>query len=145
MYCTLDDIRAALPEVRLVELTDDLSPNPSGTVNQGFVDQAIQGAGILIDGYIGARYALPLSVIPPLLTKLAVDLAIYDLYRRRNELSISDGMQITYRNAIGMLKGIADGSVSIGLAEADSGKDAGLDTVFETQEPLFTSELLSRW
>lgn len=145
MYCTLDDIRATLPEVRLVELTDDLSPNPSGSVNLGIVDQAIQGAGILIDAYIGRRYALPLSVIPPLLGKLAVDLAVYDLYRRRNELSVSDGMQLAYRNAIAMLKGVADGSVSIGLDPADAGKDSGLDAVFEVQEPVFTSELLSQW
>ena len=145
MYCTLDDIRASLPEVRLVELTDDLSPNPSGSVNLGIVDQAIQGAGILIDGYIGRRYTLPLSVVPPLLGKLAVDLAVYDLYRRRNELNISEGMQLTYRNAIAMLKGIADGSVSIGLDPADEGKDSGLDAVFESPRTLFPSELLDQW
>jgi len=145
MYCTLDDIKGLLPEARLIELTDDLSPNPNGTINTAIVDAAIKSATTDIDGYVGHRYALPLKVTPDLLQQIAVDLAIYGLYRRRNELDISDGMQMTYKNAMAKLKGISDGSVSIGLDPADAGKDFGLDTVFEEQRPLFSMEAFAGW
>ena len=41
-YCTLEDIRGHVPDARLVEVTDDLTPNADGEIKQDIVGKAIE-------------------------------------------------------------------------------------------------------
>ena len=47
-YCTLDDIRGHVPDARLVEVTDDLTPNADGEIKENIVVKAIEEAGMQI-------------------------------------------------------------------------------------------------
>ncbi len=116
-YCTLDDIRGHVPDARLVEVTDDLTPNADGEIKENIVVKAIEESSTLIDAYIGKRFRLPLPRIPRVLRMICVDLTIYNLYERLTEMSITEGMKLRYNNAIALLKRIADGEVSIGIDE----------------------------
>lgn len=85
-YCTLGDIKDHIPEANIIQLTDD---EGLGVVNQSRVDKAITTADSVIDGYLRGRYSLPLSTVPELIKTIAIDIAVYKLYERRNELEMS--------------------------------------------------------
>lgn len=124
-YCTLDDIRGHVPDARLVEVTDDLTPNADGEIKENIVVKAIEESSTLIDAYIGKRFRLPLPRIPRVLRMICVDLTIYNLYERLTEMNITEGMKLRYNNAIALLKRIADGEVSIGIDEIGPVDESG--------------------
>lgn len=124
-YCTLEDIRGHVPEARLVEITDDTHPNNTGSVQGCVVEKAIEESSNIIDAYIGKRFKLPLPGIPSVLRSICVDLAIYNLYERVTEMNVSEGMKIRYSNAVAMLKRIADGAMSIGIAPVEDIPEKG--------------------
>ena len=124
-YCTLEDIRGHISEARLVEITDDTHPNASGSVQTTVVDKAINESSDIIDAYIGKRFKLPLPGIPSVLRTICVDLSIYNLYERVTEMNVSEGMKIRYSNAVAMLKRIADGEMSIGIAPVEDIPEKG--------------------
>jgi len=124
-YCTLEDIRGHVPEARLVEITDDTHPNNTGSVQSGIVEKAIEESSNIIDAYIGKRFKLPLPGIPSVLRSICVDLAIYNLYERVTEMNVTEGMKLRYNNAVAMLKRIADGEMSIGIAPVEDMPESG--------------------
>ncbi len=114
MYCTKADILNLLEEQSLVQLTDD---EGTGLVNDARVDTAIADACGEIDGYLGARYPLPLGNTPPIIRKHAVDIAIYNLFSRT--LGAPEDRLARYKNAITFLTTVAKGSISLGLGDPD--------------------------
>jgi len=60
-YCVLGDILDNLDEAELIRYTDD---EDEGVVNTDVVDDAIAGAGALIDSYLAARHTVPVSPVP---------------------------------------------------------------------------------
>ena len=139
-YCTLEDIRGHVPEARLVEITDDMNPNATGTVNVAVVEKAIAESSDIIDAYIGKRFKLPLPGIPSVLRTICVDLSIYNLYERVTELNVSDGMQLRYKNALSLLKGIAEGEGSIGIVPEEDIPETSFKVVSKTGDAQFTME-----
>ncbi|OGC00140.1 hypothetical protein A2V82_16525 [candidate division KSB1 bacterium RBG_16_48_16] len=111
MYSAVSDIKKLIPEESLIQLTDDEN---LGTVNQGRVDEAIQQADSEIDSYCGGRYSVPFAVVPGIIKKISVDVAIYNLYSRRVE-EIPQTRADRYKNAIRQLELISKGSISIGV------------------------------
>jgi phage gp36-like protein len=109
-YCTEEDILKLLPEAQLLRLTDDEN---TGSVNDERVTEAIDSAANEIDTYLGSRYELPLSSTPPILLKMNVDIAIYNLYSRVKEQT-PETRKDRYDNAIKFLKNVAEGKISLG-------------------------------
>lgn len=142
-YCTLEDIRGHVPDARLVEVTDDLTPNADGEIKQDIVGKAIEESSTLIDAYIGKRYRLPLPSVPSVLRSVCVDLSIYNLYERITEMNISEGMKLRYDNAIALLMRIADGKASIGLEDGNKAEEAGFKVMGTNAPSMFTLESMS--
>jgi len=111
-YCTLDDLKQAIPEDNLIQLTDD---GGIGQVDMEKVNNAIAYAKQLIDGYLRGRYPLPLTNVPALMKHLAVDLAIFYLYARRFELDMPETMVNRHKNAIKLLEQIQKGIIRLGI------------------------------
>lgn len=117
-YCTLDDIRANIPNEHIIQLTDD---NGIQQVDIEKVDEAIAYADSLINGYLAGQYNVPLSPVPKLINKLSIDLAIFHLYSRRFDLEMPEGMMSRYKNCIRLLEQIQQGIVRLGIEiEQDS-------------------------
>lgn len=114
MYCTKADILDLLEEQKLVQLTDDEN---TGAVNDARVDKAIADASGEIDGYLGARYPLPLPVTPVIIRKCAVDIAIYNLFSRT--LGAPEERRDRYKDAVAFLGKVASGGISIGAGDPD--------------------------
>lgn len=113
-YCTLADIKDQVEESRLIQLTDD---EGAGTIGTARVDKAIADAGEEIDGYVGSRYTVPLNPAPAILRKLAVDIAVCNLFARRDKAP--EGRVERYKTAIRFLEQVALGRISLGAADPD--------------------------
>jgi len=112
MYCTLDDLKLAIDEERLIELTDD---DRQGTVDASRVDDAISAAQGEVDGYLQERYDVPLDPVPALVKGACRDITVYHLYSRKVE-EVPEVRQKRYDNAIKLLTKIAAGQISLGVA-----------------------------
>lgn len=81
-YCTQSDLLHQLTQAELIQLTDDAG---TGSVDTAKVDAALAAAAATIDAYAGARYSLPLQPSERV-KQLCIDLAIYELEKRRRRL-----------------------------------------------------------
>jgi phage gp36-like protein len=113
-YCATADIVNQIEEDVLISLTDD---EDAGAVNETVVADAISGAGALIDGYCGKRYSVPLATVPALVKKFCVDIAIYDLYSRRDKAPA--GREKRYDAAVNFFKAVARGEATLGEDDPD--------------------------
>lgn len=145
-YCTTADLIAAtLSEDELRQLTDD---EGIGAVNSARVSAAIDAGDQIIDGYLRGRYILPLTVVPSLIRKLSVDLAVYHLYQRRRRDAMPDSLQLQYKNTIGLLDKIQKGTIVLGIdAEVSPAPNAGVTyfTNKTSSDRTFTKDVLDRY
>jgi phage gp36-like protein len=118
MYCTLEDIKAHMPDQRLIEVTDDVTMGEGGTINEEIVAASIKESSVLIDSMIGSKYLLPLPSTPPILNNICIDFSIYNLYERLMSLQDNPGMRKRYDNAMKLLRMIADGDILLGVPMA---------------------------
>jgi len=137
MYCTLDDLKAQVQERVLIELTDD---EGLGAANRARVDAAIAAATDEINGYCQARYPVPFNPVPGFIKKLAVDIALYNLFARRgyDEESADRSIVDRYKAAIRVLENVARGLVTLGAHEPPA--TSGVDVRFS--ERVFSREKL---
>ncbi len=141
MYCTLDDLKAQVSEAVLVELTDD---EGTGQVDQARVDAAITAATDEINGYCQARYPVPFDPVPGFIRKLAVDIALYNLFSRRgyNDQAEEGGDKAIidrYRAAVRTLENIAKGVVTLGVPNPPPATDG---TDIRSNPRIFSRERL---
>lgn len=113
-YSTLADLKDQIDEGRLVQLTDD---EGLGSINEGRVTKAIDDADREMDGYLGARIAVPLAPVPESVRRISVDIAVYNLYSRREK--VPGHRAERYRNAIRFLELVASGKVSLGRSDPE--------------------------
>jgi phage gp36-like protein len=114
MYCAKGDILDLLEEQLLTQLTDD---EGAGVVNDARVDKAIDDACGEIDGYLGARYPLPLATTPAIVRKCAVDIAIYNLFSRT--VGAPEERRARYKDAVAILVNVSKGIISLGIGDPD--------------------------
>jgi phage gp36-like protein len=134
-YATLTDLQKVIDYAVLVDLTDDAG---SGEIDTAKTDQALAAADVEIDAYLARdeRYSLPLNPAPSIVTKLAADIAIYNLYARRS--GPPEHWQKRYDNAIKMLERIGKGELSLGAnapeqQPSDTAAVAATTTVFSSE------------
>ena len=99
MYATRDDMvkRYSLAEVSQLERY--LSGGES-------VNAAIEYAGSIIDGWIGAKYAVPLEYPPDNIKIFVCDIARYLLWKSK----ASEEVRRRYDDAMSYLKGVSKGT-----------------------------------
>lgn len=142
-YCTLEDIKKAIPEANIIQLTDDVG---TGVIDQAKVDEAIAYADELINAYLRGRYQVPLNPVPELIKRLSVDLAIFHLYSRRFELEMPESMMQRRKEIIRLLEQIQKGVVSLGLESGNTGYGQGTyKTNKTTGDRIFTKEKLGQF
>jgi len=143
-YCTLAELKNAIPEDTLVLLTDDNSP--AAAVNETVVDAAIADGDDIIDGYLRGRYSLPLVVTPRIIQRLSVDIAIYNLYTRRPEVEPPENVKDRYAAALKLLSAIQKGEVALGI---ETGSDPPSPAEYKTNkistDRIFAKDVLDQY
>lgn len=112
-YATQADLEARFGVDELTQLTDRVG---AGVPDAAIVARALADADAEIDGYLASRYDLPLTTVPPVLARIACDIARYRLWEDR----ASEEVRLRYEDARRMLESIARGQVSLGLPAANA-------------------------
>ena len=137
MYCDLTDLKNALPEVSLIQLTDD---SDAGVVDTDKTDSAMTDAAELIDGYLRGRYTLPLDPTPNIVQRLSVDISIYYLYQRRLDLEMPESLENRYKTGIKLLERIMRGEVTFAQSGDDDATPEQIRVNKIASDRLFTME-----
>lgn len=95
----------------LVDLTDRADP-PAGEADADVLGRALADADAVIDGYLAARYQLPLETVPPLVSDIASAIAIYKLHTFSPDPKIEED----HKYALRTLELIARGTVRLPVA-----------------------------
>jgi phage gp36-like protein len=110
-YCTPQDLIDRFGQNEVAQL----APATPGPVDTARVQRACNDAGDLVDGYIRARYALPLSAVPSLLVKLSAAIARFELHLG-GDRQPTDQVRKDRDDAIAFLKDVAAKKADLGLA-----------------------------
>lgn len=105
MYCTRDDLIERFGATVVADLEYG---------RPGAVTEAIDDANGLIDSYLGARYPLPMAIVPVVLKRVARDLVRYGL-----DIDPDETVQRRRDEAVKFLTGLSKGEVSLGMPAAD--------------------------
>jgi phage gp36-like protein len=74
------------------------------------IDRALTDVAALIDGYLAARYSLPLATVPAVLRRIATDCARYYLMDQR----ATEEVRTRYQAQLRLLAAIRDGDFTLG-------------------------------
>ncbi|MGB0683401.1 MAG: gp436 family protein [Magnetovibrionaceae bacterium] len=108
VYATKADMLNRYSEEELIQLTDREEPYTNAIVD-GVLDTALADAGHEIDGYIGARYTLPLNPVPALLVPIACALTRAYLHVDAMPEEVSEKRD----DALRKLKDISKGTMAL--------------------------------
>jgi phage gp36-like protein len=106
MYATQADLIDRFGEAEIAQLSDRVT---GSTPDADVIGRALADAQAEIDAYLGVRYALPLDTVPPVIVRLAADVARYHLYSGNGNESVRQ----RYLDAVGLLKRLASGEVRL--------------------------------
>ncbi len=107
-YCTKQNLIDRYGEDELIQRTDRAG---LGVIDDTVLDRCIADADGEIDGYLSPKYGAPLAVVPKVIERIACAITRYYLY----DDSVTDQVAALYKDAIAFLKGVANGTVSIGI------------------------------
>jgi phage gp36-like protein len=110
-YATIQQMTDRFGEHLLVALTDRTAV-ATGAINEALVDKAISDASEVIDGYLAAKYALPLASVPGVVADLCQSIAIWKLHITQPDEKITSD----YKDALKTLTAIAVGTIKVPVA-----------------------------
>ncbi|AWK84477.1 gp436 family protein [Photobacterium damselae] len=108
------------------------------TINETYVEQALEQADDEINSFLGRRFVLPLPTVPSLLNKIAITIAFYWLADRDQQAT--ELLQKRYDQAMQQLREIANGKRELGLPTIEQVPEGSVGKVelLQTNERLFT-------
>lgn len=109
-YATVADMVERFGEQKLAQLTDRVN-KPASTIDNSVVEAALRDAVALANGYLSKLYRLPLSDVPPVLTRMTADIAFY--YLNGTRVAADAPETRNHLAAIAWLKDVAKGLVSL--------------------------------
>lgn len=136
-YATQAELTDRYGAQRLIDLTDRVEP-PAGTIDATVVDRALADTDALIDGYVGARYDLPLASVPALLRDLALAIAFHKLHLDMTPEKVAED----HREALRTLDRISKGSVKLDIAGAEPAGAVIGQPAHSAPDRVFTSDTL---
>lgn len=110
-YATQQDLIDRFGEGMLLGLTDRATP-PAGLIDTGVVTKALADTDAVINGYIRARYVVPLADVPPQIADIAASIAIWKLHPYKPDDKIAED----YRDALKALREISAGIITLEVA-----------------------------
>ena len=138
MYATQADLIDRFGEAEIAQLSDRVN---GSTPDAAVIDRALADAQAEIDAYLGARYALPLDTIPPVIVRLAADVARYHLYSGGS----NEAVRQRYLDAVSLLKRLASGEVRLDGAVQHPPAEGAIAVGVRAPQRVFGSDLLQSY
>lgn len=136
-YATQAQLTERFGERLLVELTDR-GEVVTDTIDSDVVDRALADTDAMIDGYLAARYALPMATVPPLITDLAQVIAIYKLH----VFEPNEKIRKDYEDALRQLREISSGAIKLPIAGLEPAGTGGTGARVTDRERPMTEQNL---
>ncbi len=131
-YASLEQLTDRYGESMLIALTDR-GEVASGAIDTDVIDRALVDVDAQIDGYLKARYQLPLAATPPLVSDLAQIIACWKLHRFDPPQKVKDD----YVEAIRSQKDISPGLMVLDVAGVEpAGSGLGGVKITDRERPL---------
>ncbi|WP_339079040.1 DUF1320 domain-containing protein [Pseudomonas sp. TMP9] len=141
-YCTRTDIGKAIPELTLIQLSND---DPTAELpDESVIEDGVRQAEELVDGYLRGRYDLPLDPVPSVLRDAVVYLARHWLYQRRPEGALPEAVKDSRKDTLKLLESIRDGVVTLGMPTGEAAPEPGKIRA-RARRQQFGSDLLERY
>jgi phage gp36-like protein len=141
-YCTRADIGNAIPEITLIQLSND---DPAAEQpNENVIGDGVRQAEELVDGYLRGRYNLPLHPVPTVLRDAVIYLARHWLYQRRPEGALPEAVKDSRKDTVKLLESIRDGVVTLGMPSGQAAPEPGEIRV-RARPQQFGSELWEKY
>ncbi|MBR7793783.1 DUF1320 domain-containing protein [Undibacterium sp. FT147W] len=122
MYCTKNDMITTFGEPELIQVTDRAN---TGVIDDAVLNTAITTAQAEINIWLEGRYPLPLSSVPEVLRRIAMDITRYYLC---GDVNNDHPVARRYAEQTKLLRSISRGQASLGLDSAGV-KTTAVDTV----------------
>jgi len=143
IYTTIQKLVPRMPMRDIVELTDD---DESGDVNAAVLDQAIADVGAEIDSKLRGRYPVPFTgTLPDIIEHIAAILVIHNLYSRKHQLTLSDGLARQYKKALSDLNELQTGLQVLPGFESSESHPAFIASNKTACDRVFNSSTLAKW
>ena len=110
-----------------------------GNADAALVSKALDDATDIINSYVAAKYALPLSPVPTVLVGYCVDLAVYKGSAEAG--SLTEEKTQRYKDAIAWLRDLAKGLVSLGIEDPPPSVNGSPRTTYPNTR-LFTRDTM---
>lgn len=141
-YATQADMVERFGQDELAQRTNREGGN---TIDAAVLARALADADAEIDAHLAVRYSLPLPVVPPVLTRLAADVARYRLF----DDGVPETVRLRYQDAVALLRRMAAGEVRLGegTSQPDGAQPAagGLAVAVRAPRPVFGADQLGRY
>lgn len=134
-YAAQADMEERFGIAELVKLTDREQP-PTGMIDATVVSRAIADAEAEINGYLAARYTLPLVTVPAVLARLTCDIARYYLY----DDWTNEPVRARYEDSVRLLKAVSRGEVALGIGSGAPAPPPAGQATFSAADRNFTRE-----
>lgn len=134
-YATQAQLTERYGEPMLIAATDR-GAVPLGVPDAAAVGRALVAADGVIDAYLGARYALPLSSVPDIIVNLALEIGIFKLHAYDTAPKLREDHDAAMRT----LRDIADGRVRLNLAGIETPGTGGTGARITDRERPITAE-----
>ncbi|TON12199.1 hypothetical protein CGH20_13870 [Vibrio parahaemolyticus] len=114
----------------------------TNTLNDTWINQALDQADEEIDSFLGRRYVLPLPTVPGILNKIAIIIAFYWLADRDQQAT--NLLEERYKMQLETLREISNGKRELGLPtiEAPQESSVGKVELVQDNERQFTRKIL---
>ncbi len=139
-----------LDKSQLVELSDDENRGESAIDFSDANDAAtarvleqIESASEEIDGYLRSAYSLPFADVPERIKQICKDIAIYNLYKRRQRTDMPESLTSIYKARIAELKDIQKGVISLGVESSETDVSE-FHTNKTADDKIFTKDVLNQ-
>jgi phage gp36-like protein len=136
-YATQTDMTDRFGATELARRTNRTDGSTIDTVVLG---RALADADAEIDGYLATRYSLPLPSTPPVLVRLACDMARYRLF----EDGAPETVRVRYQDSVSLLKRMSSGEVQLaGITPTPATGGGGNAVAIRTPERVFSAANLA--
>ncbi|MBI3447215.1 MAG: DUF1320 domain-containing protein [Magnetospirillum sp.] len=134
-YATYQDMIDRFGSYELTALTDRTG---TGEPDAAVIGVRLADATALVEGYVGARYRLPLDPVPPSIAGIVCDIARHMLYKDDPSAAVASA----YASAMRTLRDVASGVFRL---EAAGIADAAIPNRIASvaDKPIFTDDALA--
>jgi phage gp36-like protein len=135
-YATQADLETRFGSAELAQLTDRIS---GSVIDAAVVGRALADAEAEIDGYLAARYQLPLASAPAVLGRITCDIARYYIYDDR----VIEAVKERYKDAVRLLKSMASGEVMLDAAVVPAPAASSMSVSHSAPARIFNADSLA--